>query len=254
MNLATLENYIKVMDFASDFHYAVNQESPWTPFTKEIRECNIALVTTGGLHLKDDQPFELVNDYSYREISGDISLDQLMITHEFYEHTETDQDLNAIFPLDRLRELAAKGEIGKVNETHFSFMGFIPEWEPLLDSAREVASKLKDQEVDLVILTPGSPFCNHSTGLIQREIEAFGIPTISLTVEREITAQVKPPRALYVGFPAGCPVGEPFDREKQLKVLREIFSELKAIKKPGTIRRTPFKWTRSCSAPQCKLP
>jgi hypothetical protein len=64
---------------------------------------------------------------------------------------------------------------------------------------------------------------------------------------------VKVPRAMVVDFPPGCPVGEPGEHEKQRKVVQEALEYLTTMMQPGTIWRSPFKWTRSCSTPVCKL-
>ncbi len=72
-------------------------------------------------------------------------------------------------------------------------------------------------------------------GLIQRAIEAVGIPTISICLNRTITEKVKPPRALLVGFPLGHPMGNPFDEELQRGILMEGLNYLKRIENPGMI-------------------
>lgn len=51
--------------------------------------------------------------------------------------------------------------------------------------------------------------CNQSVGLIQRAIEYAGITTVSISLLREITEKIQPPRALFVPFPLGYPLGEP---------------------------------------------
>jgi len=129
----------------------------------------------------------------------------------------------------------------------------VPHWGALAHRAAEVAEHLSHDGVDAVILTPGSPLCHHSLALIQRTLEAAGMATISLTLEPELTKLVQVPRAMIVDFPPGCPVGEPTDREKQLKVVREALEYLTTMRQPGTVWKSPFKWTRSCSAPVCKL-
>ena len=53
--------------------------------------------------------------------------------------------------------------------------------------------------------------CHQSVGLIQSIIEKAGIPTVSVTMLREITERVGPPRALSVDFPLGYPLGMPND-------------------------------------------
>ena len=92
-------------------------------------------------------------------------------------------------------------------------------------------------------------------GLIQRAIEAAGIPTISISLNRTITEKVMPPRALLVGFPLGHPMGNPFDGELQRQILLAGLKYLKEIGDPGTIvdlTRTYGSDGRKCLL--CKIP
>jgi D-proline reductase (dithiol) PrdB len=139
---------------------ALTGEIPFTRLSKPLSACRAALVTTGGIHLPEQTPFDMDNpegDATYREIPGDVSLDRLTITHKYYNHTDADADPNIIFPLDRFRELAAAGVIGSVAPRHFSFMGHIEgDQLPILleRTAPEVAGKLRADGVDFAFLTP----------------------------------------------------------------------------------------------------
>jgi len=252
MNLEILEEYIK-LEWAPDFHYAHYETIPWTPFRKTADAACVSLVTTGGVCLRQDPPFTGVDDASYREIPGTAQAGDLTVSHPFFDAAELEQDIDAILPLTRLRELQDLGVIRCVAPQHFSFMGVVPHWGRLEEHANEVAAKLVTARVDAVILTPGSPICNHSLAIIQRVLEGAGLATISLTIEPDLMRLVKVPRAMVVDFPPGCPVGEPTDRDKQLKVLKEALEYLTTMTQPGTVWKSPFKWTRSCSAPVCKL-
>jgi len=133
---------------------------PFTKVRKPLSAGKIALLTTGGVHLSDQPPFDMENpdgDASYRTISGDVSVDHLTITHKYYNHSDADEDINVVFPLTRLRELAAQGVIGNVAPRNFSFMGHIEgEQIPILtqDTAPDVAAKLRADGVDFAFLTP----------------------------------------------------------------------------------------------------
>lgn len=72
-------------------------------------------------------------------------------------------------------------------------------------------------------------------GLVQRAIEAEGIPTISVTLSRGISRKVKPPRSVYTGFPLGHPVAFPNQHFRQLQVLRLLLGYLITIETPGQI-------------------
>lgn len=61
--------------------------------------------------------------------------------------------------------------------------------------------------------------CNQSVGLIQRAIEYQGITTVSLSLLREITEKIRPPRALFVPYPLGYPLGAPDESELQRRIM-----------------------------------
>lgn len=68
--------------------------------------------------------------------------------------------------------------------------------------------------------------CNQSVGLIQRAIEYAGITTVSISLLREITEQIRPPRALFVPFPLGHPLGEADNPDLQTRIMRAAFALL----------------------------
>jgi len=81
-------------------------------------------------------------------------------------------------------------------------------------------------------------------GLIQREIEKVGIATIGISIVREYSEKVKPPRTVYLHWPFGHPVGEPGHRIQQRTVILEALNALYQIQEPGTIVDLPYKWRR----------
>ena len=133
---------------------------PWTPLRKPLQECRIALVTTAGVHLKGQEPFNMEDpegDPSYRIIPTEVSLDGLTITHDYYDHRDADKDLNIVFPLTRLKELAREGIIEGTASCHYSFMGHIDGSKLcalLQGTAPQVARRLQEEKVDAVLLTP----------------------------------------------------------------------------------------------------
>jgi D-proline reductase (dithiol) PrdB len=114
----------------------------------------VAIISTAGLHRRDDKPFTL-GSRDYRIISGDLSANELVMSHASanFDRTGFQQDLNVVFPLDRLRELAAEKCIGSVADFHYSFMGATApqELEPM---ARSLANLLKKDDVDAILLVP----------------------------------------------------------------------------------------------------
>jgi len=135
-------------------------QSPWTALSKDLKHCRTALITTGGVHLKSQPPFDMrdpAGDPSYREIPAGIPAGELVITHNYYDHSGADRDVNIVFPVERVNDLVRAGDIGSVNARHFAFMGHItgPHLKTLIDeTAPRVAAELKKDKVDIVILTP----------------------------------------------------------------------------------------------------
>ncbi|HEV2991319.1 MAG TPA: hypothetical protein VG759_22965 [Candidatus Angelobacter sp.] len=68
-------------------------------------------------------------------------------------------------------------------------------------------------------------------GLISSIIERAGIPTAGVSLLREVTEKVRPPRALYVPFPFGYPLGKPNQPALQHQVI-EASLKLLTVKNP----------------------
>ncbi|MBI2305437.1 MAG: hypothetical protein HYU86_11925 [Chloroflexi bacterium] len=140
----------RLTNFRIPFYY---DSSPWSPLGKPLSQCRLALITTGGLHLKDQEPFNVEGDWSFRPIAKDTPKEQFRIAHIRYDTKGVLEDVNCIFPLDRLKELAEEGVIGHVADVHYGFMGYIPKPEGLLqDTVPQVASLLREAGVDAVLI------------------------------------------------------------------------------------------------------
>ena len=146
--------------YAKQADLVVNTTTPFTPLKKPLNLCSIGLITTGGLHTKNQEPFDMADkkgDPSYREISSDIPLEQLTITHDYYNHTDALTDPNLILPAEPLRQLFKQGVIGSIGPRFFSFMGHImgDHLKTLTqETAPKVAAELTDDGVDAAFLTP----------------------------------------------------------------------------------------------------
>jgi len=114
----------------------------------------VAVVTTSGLHARGDRPFD-IGAADYRVIPGDTPAAELLMSHVSvnYDRSGFQEDINVVFPIDRLRELKAAGAIGSVSDFHYSFMGAAP-IRALEPKARELAGLLKKDRVDAVLLVP----------------------------------------------------------------------------------------------------
>lgn len=81
-------------------------------------------------------------------------------------------------------------------------------------------------------------------GLIARVLEESGIATVCIVMRREVAENVKPPRALFVRFPFGAPLGPAGDAEAQRGVILEALSVLGSAAEAGTIVDSPRAWKR----------
>jgi D-proline reductase (dithiol) PrdB len=133
---------------------------PWTPMTRPVRECVVALVTTAGVHLRADPPFDMADgdgDPSFRVIPVAAPRAEVTITHKYYDHSAADRDLNVVLPIDRLHELVAEGHVGGVAPRAYAFMGHIDgrHLRTLMETTGpEVARRLRADGADAVVLTP----------------------------------------------------------------------------------------------------
>src|SRR5512140_1898058 len=196
---------------------------PYTPNDRDLASSTVTLVTATGVHLGDQEAFSIVDpgDVTYRIIPGDAPLDQIRIAHHHYDHADADTDPNIVFPLDTLRELAAEGFIGAVNDKHYSY-GFTTRLRELYETVfPEIADKVERSKTRLVVLTAGCPeTCHRSIANLAREIESRGVPTVIISASPAATESIKPPRAMtWAGSQVGHIVGQPGDRETAKKVL-----------------------------------
>ena len=144
--------------------YAPRPDNPvttaMTPLRKPLAACTVALVTAAGLSLPGQPPFDTtikMGDTSFREFPADMSLQSLEMHQRSwaFDHTGVLRDRNLALPLDRLREMCGRGEIGAIAPHHYSFMGSIIGPSKLIkESAPEVARRLAADNVDVVVLTP----------------------------------------------------------------------------------------------------
>jgi D-proline reductase (dithiol) PrdB len=133
---------------------------PWAPLRKPLRESRVALVSTAGLVLPGQEPFDnsiREGDSSFRVLPRETDVSTLIDTHrsQSFDHTGMHSDPNLALPLDRLRELAERGRIGEVAPRHLSFMGSITAPGRLMrDSAPAAADLLVQDGINVALLVP----------------------------------------------------------------------------------------------------
>jgi len=234
---------------------------PFTLPIKELSSSRVCMITLAGVYRKGQKPFNVSpgvvppqlrpmrfrdrGDWSFREISVDAGPMELAIAHAHYDHTEADEDINCVFPIARLAELEVEGFIGECAPAHYSLMGYVPEVKPILDTTvREIIPRLHKQEVDAVVVSGGCEMSHQSGALIQREIEAAGIPTVGVSVCRDITYHLQAPRAVTLRFPMGNPFGSSMDASMQSRVLRDALTLIGTVQTPGEIVNLAYDWIK----------
>ena len=119
-----------------------------------LAERRIAIVSSAGLARRGDRAFG-PGAVDYRVLPRDAGADEVVMSHISvnYDRTGFQQDLNTVYPLERLQEMAATGEIGGVADHHYSFMG-ASDPAPMEPFARDVAAAMRAEAVDTALLVP----------------------------------------------------------------------------------------------------
>jgi D-proline reductase (dithiol) PrdB len=128
-------------------------KAPWAPFTKPLSEARITLLSTGGIYVEGQAPFDVTGDWSFREIPLGSPLDRFRVAHTHYDTTGVAEDVDAVLAIHRLQELEAEGMIGEAVSPAYSFMGYIPDPSGLIEAtAPEVGERLKEAKVDGAVI------------------------------------------------------------------------------------------------------
>ncbi len=136
---------------------------PWTPVSKPLNQTTFALVTSAGISLKTDPPFDmerekrepLWGDRSYRKIPRGTTEKEIDCNHLHINTNLVKQDINVILPLQRMAEFEEEGVIGRLAPTAYSFYGFQWKNTDFLNEAIEpISEHMRVEGVEAVLLTP----------------------------------------------------------------------------------------------------
>jgi D-proline reductase (dithiol) PrdB len=136
---------------------------PWMPLTKPLSECTVALLSSAGIALRDDKPFDQEGerqnpwwgDPTYRILPKTATEKDVRLYHLHIDPSYAEQDVNCLFPLQRLQEMEASGRIGRMSPRHYSIMGYILKPERLLqETVPAMIRNLKEDMADVVVLVP----------------------------------------------------------------------------------------------------
>jgi D-proline reductase (dithiol) PrdB len=140
------------------------REIPWTRLSRPLGESTVALVSSAGLALKTDRPFDQAGerqnpwwgDPSYRVLPRTATGEDVRLWHLHIHPRLAEQDLNTVMPLERLLELEERGEIGRSAARHYSFMGYTLQPQVLLEeSTPAMIRRMRQDGVNAAVLVPG---------------------------------------------------------------------------------------------------
>ena len=137
---------------------------PWTPVTKPLANSKVALLSTAGISMLDDEPFDMETererrnwgDPSWRKISDKATSQDVQVSHLHIDTQYIERDINVALPLTRLETLVDRGVVGASANTHYSIMGFQGNDASTLEnvSGPEIAASMQNDAVDLALLAP----------------------------------------------------------------------------------------------------
>ncbi|MBI5057768.1 MAG: hypothetical protein HZB61_14240 [Nitrospirae bacterium] len=139
------------------------REIPWTSLSKPVSDCTVALISTGGIALKTDRPFDQEGerqnpwwgDPSYRMIPNGTKTKDIRVYHMHIDPRPAEQDMNCLLPIERLQELVEMRKVGRAAPSHYSIMGYILDPRELLEkSIPAIIGHLRADAVDVVVLVP----------------------------------------------------------------------------------------------------
>jgi D-proline reductase (dithiol) PrdB len=131
---------------------------PLAELKKPLTDARLTFVSTAGVQPKNTLPFDTahpVGDYTFRRVPSRSKPEELEIHQLKYPTVGAERDLNVIFPIERLQELAADKIIGGLTTDFFSFIGYNMDAERLEKTlAEDIADAVEAEKPDVVLLAP----------------------------------------------------------------------------------------------------
>jgi D-proline reductase (dithiol) PrdB len=135
-----------------------NDFVPLAPIKKPLSESRLTFVSSAGVQPKGTLPFDVVHpvgDYTFRRVPSNAKPSDLEIHQLKYPTVGANKDINVIFPIERLQELAQEGVVGELTESFFSFIGYNMDPERLEETlAEDIADAVVADGADIALLCP----------------------------------------------------------------------------------------------------
>ena len=217
-----------------------NVHAPLTPLKRALPMLNLGLISLAGAYIDGTEAFDLDSrdgDMGFHEIPVEVEAGDLRYAAKGYDTKSVEQDRNSQIPVERLLEYQANAVIGKLNDVWWSVSSWTPNAQLVAEEiAPMLSERLTRYQVNAALIIPASRLGHQSAGIIARKIEADGIPTIVISVDKLAAERVRPPRTTYYSGDFGSVVGPPDWPQFQLRVLDETLRNMDTFDQPGLRR------------------
>ncbi|HUF03335.1 MAG TPA: glycine/sarcosine/betaine reductase selenoprotein B family protein [Aridibacter sp.] len=218
------------------YPFIKNRHAPFTPVRRALPMFNLGLVSSAGAFIDGARGFDLESrggDLSCKELPVEVEAEDLVFAAKGYDDSAVREDRNAQIPLDRLSEYEDNRVIGRLNHVWWSLSSYIPDAAAVAERlAPKLAERLRRYEVQAALLIPASRLCHQTLGIVAREVENHGIPTMMISVDRSVSDKIRPPRVAYYNGEFGSVAGKPNWRQFQLRVLDEAIRWIESFDQP----------------------
>lgn len=221
-----------------NYPFVENTYAPFTPMRRALPMLNLALISSAGAYIDGTESFDINSrdgDLNFREIPIEVEAEDLLYTAKGYDAKAVKEDRNVLIPVERLLEYEANGVIGNLNQVWWSLSSWIPNAALVAEKlAPKIVERLKSYEVQAALLVPASRLCHQTLGIVAREIERQGIPTMLISVDRPTTDKIRPPRTAYYDGEIGSTIGKSNWKQYQLRILDEALRWTETFDQPAS--------------------
>ena len=248
--LPRIRSYYQALGYGEPYEWAQFEDVPFTPLSKPLKDCKVAIVTTAAPYQPDkgDQgpgaPYNAAAKF-YRVYQGETATDpDLRIAHVAIDRAHTTaEDQNSYFPLPALRRAQAAGRIGGITRHFFGLPTNRSQRITVAVDCPDLVARVKADEADAVILVPNCPVCHQSVSLAARALEQAGIATVIMGCAKDIVEHAGVPRFLFSDFPLGNGAGKPRDIASQDMTAGLALDLLERAATPRSTVTSPLAWS-----------
>lgn len=225
-------------DDLAGYRFVENINAPFSPVRRALPMMNLAIISSAGAYIEGTLPFQLAErdgDTSFREIPVEVDAADLRFAAKGYNAEAVLADRNSQIPIERLLEYEQNSVIGHLNDVWWSLSSHIPNAIKVADEiSPRIVERLERYQIQGALLIPASRLCHQTLGIIARGIDNAGIPSIVVSVDREVTDKVRPPRTAFYNGEFGSVAGKANWPEFQRRVLDETLRGMETFDQPGT--------------------